>query len=444
MKTKAVIAIILVILMVLSVGAIAVTEMGNPHANAYGNSSFYPNIPPGNGLNATINNHFKSQHNYGAKLKYSASSGLISGKYMNSKFKNGIFTNVTYNLTSKVMISSMYATGTSISSSTVPGLFSGNRTIGSMFIAENSSSFFVLHNNPASESNVLVNNGTLYLTIPSGATIYNTTDNTQVTASANASMNSQVNGSLFNSTASNNMMFGFNHKMNAGKNMIIIDNKGTIMMMFIHNGSFTITKNKIKISNSKGPLMVNFVIPPGMQNLSKNHAFVKNIINGKISSEIALNRVNGTTENNTVNYNSSVFLKYTGNASHEEMFDVNSPINNHTIVSIFISNSTLANTGHIYLKFDGKLATYVNESALLNETSTTQAYYSYVNSSAGMYVLLYIPHFSNHTVDVYNVSPSSLAASLASVSYTDYYIIGGIIAAIAIIGVAAVVVRKRK
>ena len=61
-----------------------------------------------------------------------------------------------------------------------------------------------------------------------------------------------------------------------------------------------------------------------------------------------------------------------------------------------------------------------------------------------MYVLLYIPHFSNHTVDVYNVSPSSLAASLASVSYTDYYIIGGIIAAIAIIGVAAVVVRKRK
>ncbi len=432
MKTKAVIAIILVIVMVLSVAAIAVVDTGNPNATAFGASGNHPT-----GINSTIGTHFKNQHNYGAKLTYNSTSGNITGKYLRAMFKNGVFTNVEYNLTSKVMISSMYANGSSISSFPRSGSFSGANIIGSMFIYRNSSSFFVMHNNPAIESSIFVNNGTLTLNIPANATIYNTTNNVQVNASAESNMNSQVNTSLFKSTSSNNMMFGFNHKINAGRNMIIIDNNGTIMMLFIHNGNFTIHNHMIKISNSKGPLMVNFVVPPGMQNLSSNHTFAKNVIKGKISSEIALNKVNGTMENNTINYNSSVFLKYTGNASHEEMFDVNSSVNNHTIVTIFIGNTAMKDTGHIYLKFDGKMATYVNESTLLNETSSTHAYYTYVNGSSGMYVLLYIPHFSNHTVDVYNVNP-------VSSNSTDYYIIGGIIAAIAIIGVAAVLVRKRK
>ena len=34
--------------------------------------------------------------------------------------------------------------------------------------------------------------------------------------------------------------------------------------------------------------------------------------------------------------------------------------------------------------------------------STTHAYYSYTNTSSGMYVFMYIPHFSNHTMVVSN------------------------------------------
>ena len=106
-------------------------------------------------------------------------------------------------------------------------------------------------------------------------------------------------------------------------------------------------------------------------------------------------------------------------------------------MAVFIGNNMTKNTGHAYVKFDGKIATYVTMSTLVNETSTTHAYYSYTNTSSGMYVFMYIPHFSNHTMVVSN-------EPFKNSSYTEYYIAGGIIAVLALIGVAAYVIKKKK
>ena len=437
MKYKVLIATMIAVVMVFSVFAMVPlnsgTQTNSPAVSGSASGHF----------NDSINAHF--MHNYGARLMYNSTTGMVMGKYLTADFNSstGVFSNVTYNLTSTVLISKMYSNGTPVT-----GFLSGlglhissyhmAYTLGNMLIMVNGTSFYVLHNNPALESNMMVR-GNLNLDIPSSAHIYNTSDNSQVSTSANANLNAQANmTALGNVSMVGNVMVNFNNTINAGRQMIVIDNNGTIAMLFIHNGDFKITGNNITISSiNRGPVLVNMVVPPGLQKISNNSMVVNNIMNGRISSEISLNYVNGTIANSTVNYNSSTHFVYTGKTSSTTSFDINSTVNHHTIVAVFIGNNVTKNTGHAYVKFDGSIATYVSMSTLVNETSSTHAYYSYTNTSSGMYVFMYVPHFSNHTMVVSNTP-------FHNTDYTEYYIGGGIIAVLAIIGVAAYAIKKRK
>jgi hypothetical protein len=438
MKYKIALTILVVILMAMSVSAAIPLASGN---NVQQNTA---SMSTSGSFNNSINEHFKDMHNYGARLNYNAKTGNITGRFLTANFNSstGVFSNITYNMTSTQLISKMYANGTTaFVTSPFTQWFTNNvNVIGNLFMYTNASSFLVMHNNPTIETNMMVYNGTINIYVPTGATIYNTSSNPQVSATANASLNAQANNSIFiNSNLALNTMVNFNNTVNAGRQMIIIDNNGTIAMLFVHNGSFKITGHEISISSAKGkPVLVNMVVPPGMQKITDNSTFMHGIMNGIISSEIGLNMVNGTLTNSTLYYNSSLHMVFTGKTSSTESFYVNSSVNHHTIVAIFIGNNVTTNTGHAYVKFDGKIASYVTVSTLMNETSSSNAYYSYVNSSSGMYVLMYIPHFSNHTIEVSDVPFKAVN------NYTDYYIIGGIIAIIAIIGVALYTIKKRK
>ena len=438
MRYKIALTIMVVMLMAMSVSAAVPLASGS---NVQQNTA---SMSTSGSFNSSINTHFQHMHNYGARLMYNATTGNISGRFLTANFNSttGVFSNITYNMTSTQLISKMYANGTTaFGTSPFTQWFTNNvNVIGNLFMYANASSFLVMHNNPTIETNMMVYNGTINIYVPTGATIYNTSSNPQVSTTANASLNAQANTSIFtNSNLALNTMVNFNNTVNAGRQMIIIDNNGTIAMLFVHNGSFKITGHEISISSAKGkPVFVNMVVPPGMQKITDNSTFMHGIMNGIISSEIDLNMVNGTLTNSTLYYNSSLHMAFTGKTSSTESFDVNSSVNHHTIVAIFIGNNVTTNTGHAYVKFDGKIASYVTVSTLMNETSSSNAYYSYVNSSSGMYVLMYIPHFSNHTIEVSDVPFKAVN------NYTEYYIIGGIIAIIAIIGVALYTIKKRK
>ena len=438
MRYKIALTILVVILMAMSVSAAVPLASGsNVQQNAASMSA-------SGSFNNSINAHFKDVHNYGAHLNYNATTGNISGRFLTANFNSatGVFSNITYNMTSTQLISKMYANGTAVSGKfPFTQWFTNNvNVIGNLFMYTNTSSFLVMHNNPTIETNMMVYNGTIDIYVPTGATIYNTSSNPQVSSTANASLNAQANSSIFTSSnAALYTMVNFNNTVNAGRQMIIIDNNGTIAMLFVHNGSFKITGHKISISSPKGkPVLVNMVVPPGMQKITDNRTFMHGIMTGIISSEIGLNMVNGTLTNSTLYYNSSIHMAFTGKTSSTATFDVNSSVNHHTIVAIFIGNNVTKNTGHAYVKFDGKIASYVSVSTLMNETSSSNAYYSYVNSSSGMYVLMYIPHFSNHTIEVSDVPFKAVN------NYIEYYIIGGVIAVIAIIGVSLYTIKKRK
>jgi len=443
MKYKVLIATMIAVVMVFSVFAMVPLSSGSqansPAMGVSGSASGH--------LNDSIYKHFG--HNYGARLMYNSTTGNITGRYITANFNSttGVLSNVTYNMTSTVLISKMYSNGTTIAGFPIDlGFhnFFGNMAyrLGNMFIMVNGTSFYVLHNNPSLESNMMVR-GNLTLEIPSSAHIYNTSNNIQVSTGANSSLNAQANiTALGNVNMTAHVMVNFNNTINVGRQMIVIDNNGTIAMLFIHNGNFKITGNNITGYNititriDSGPVLVNMVVPPGLQKMPSNSMLVSNIMKGRISSEISLNYVNGTIANSTINYNSSTHFTYTGKTSSTASFDINSTVNHHTIVTVFIGNHVMNNTGHAYVKFDGKIATYVSMSTLVNETSSTHAYYSYTNTSSGMYVSMYVPHFSNHTMVISNKPFQN--------NYTEYYIIGGIIAAIAIIGVAAYAIKKRK
>ncbi|WMT51448.1 MAG: hypothetical protein RE471_00865 [Ferroplasma sp.] len=444
MKAKIVLTLLVVILMAMSVSAAVPLAAGSSvQQNAISGDS-YNGMSGSANFNSSINAHFQHMHNYGARLMYNTTTGNISGRFLTGNFNStsGVFSNLTYNLTSTQIISKLYANSTSsldIRMPYIPLLFQGTNVIGNLFMYTNTSSFFVMHNNPTIETNMLVHNGTIHIYVPSGATIYNTS-NMQVSSSANASLNAEANSSVFtNSNVAMHTMVNFNNTVNAGRQMIIIDNNGTIAMLFVHNGSFKITGHEISISSAKtGPVFVNMVVPPGMQKINNNTTVMRGIMKGIVSSEIDLNMVNGTLTNSTLYYNSSIHMVFTGKTSSTATFDVDSSVNHHTIVAIFIGNNVTKNTGHAYVKFDGKIASYVTVSTLMNETSSSHAYYSYVNSSSGMYVLMYIPHFSNHTIEVSDVPFKAVN------NYTEYYIAGGVIAILAIIGVAAYAIKKRK
>ncbi|MEM0140322.1 MAG: hypothetical protein QXZ44_06935 [Ferroplasma sp.] len=438
MKYKLIIAILVVSVMIVSMMALSIDSSA---ASAPANNNDYMGHST---INSTLGAHFHGMHNY-MKVTYNSATGLISGKYINATFKNGVFSNVTYNATSTQLISSMYANssdyGIIMPFSLSSLLFNGSFTFGDMFLYMNSTTYMAIHNNPALETNILVHDGELHINLPGSAKIeYDTTHNIQVNTSADASFNSNINltsnNGLFGSASmSSKYMFDFNNTIYASRSMIIVDNNGTTYMLFIHNGSFSIKGQNITVQ-SKGTAMVSMVVPPGMQHFPKSGMVISNIMKGIISSEIALNDVNSTVVNSTINFNSSLMFKFTGNTTTTESFNVNSSINHHTIVAIYISDSVMKYTGHEYVKFDGKASTLVSLSTLVNETSTAHSYYAYDNTSSGAYVFVYVPHFSDHTIEV---SDKPFAPN-----YIEYIAIGGIVAAIVLVSLATIMIQKKK
>ncbi|EQD75404.1 hypothetical protein B1B_02148, partial [mine drainage metagenome] len=114
-----------------------------------------------------------------------------------------------------------------------------------------------------------------------------------------------------------------------------------------------------------------------------------------------------------------------------------------TNVLIFVSNSVIANGSTIHLSFDGKVVTLTSVGGVINATSSTEASFATMKASGGTLIILHVPHFSNHTVDIYS---SSASTSPLTTIYqnADLVVLGSVIAVIVAISVVAVVRRKPK
>ncbi|MGP6293493.1 hypothetical protein [Caldiplasma sukawensis] len=375
------------------------------------------------------------------KFTYNNTTGNVTGKFVSFKFNStdNVYSNIAVNTNngSTEIINSMSMKGNgSLQNSAIINLpFNTPITVGSLFLYLNSSYIASIHDNRAIESSVLLSNGSFTITFPSGSniTIFQTHD-TNITA----------NGSLAVSNPGFQLKteFGISGRFGVGKTAIkVSESNGRVILMSVGNGMVSENGETITVSTS-GIAMINILSPPGLSHLGKYRGvFNYGLEHGKIATEIVVNTTysNGSLE---VQFNASVRETVSSENSGKVTIDVSATPGNHTgtNIAIFISNSVMKDNGNFTVTFDGSVATFTDFNGVVNVSSSTSAYFSFVKESGGVLFIIHIPHFSNHTI---TIQPSTATVTSSSNNNMYTYIILGVVVVVIVAVLVAMVVRRK-
>lgn len=375
---------------------------------------------------------------------YNNTTGALQGSFVSMNFNSttGVISNFTQAHSGSVIFSTISA--------------SGNGTIGinnpspvyptlqpivvrSVFFYGNNTAVYQVHNNPSMVSNFYLSNGTMNFTVASGlnVTIYRP-------HSADVE-HENVNASTVNYTQ---VSLGDQFDVQASSTMIFVHNatfKGTFA---VHGATVTVnnTTGTISITTTKAA-KISFVAPPGLQDLKRevSDAVQYAIDHGKLAAVVVLGQPGNTSSNLSVSYNSSMQIQIQNVMANSVTVKVNSASHEGTNFAIFVPNGVISNGSSISLKFDNQTITLSSSmGSVINATSTTQASFYYVNTTGGTLVIIHVPHFSTHTIQISTASTSVTTQPLSSLPpQTKLYIAAGIVGIVAVIAVAAVA-RRRK
>ncbi len=383
------------------------------------------------------------QDHMGNKFSYNATTGNVMGRYVGFNFNTtaNTFSNMSLRKdgTNATLFSTISASGNGSFGKgfNVPSFVMGKVQIyGSLFLYANDSYVSTIHDNPVAQSNFIIQNGTLTFRAPQGSNI-----SMFSVHNSNVKMNTSLVTS--NQQFQEKMEMGLNAKIGVGSKALRIVTPNLTEFLMVNGGNVSISSNgTIKISTNN-MAMVNLVVPPGMHHLGKyQDKIMKAIESGKISTELSINGTS-TQGNFTLSLNSTVRTNLTSVSPGHAVVTLNATPGHKkgTDIVIFLSNSFLQNSHNIYIKFDGKIITSTNISGILNDTSNISASYAVYSEQNGEIVIIHVPHFSNHTVDLsttpYTANQSYLNSSLF------IPVMGVVIAAIILVG-ALVYIRKRK
>ena len=375
------------------------------------------------------------------KFAYNATTGKVVGKYVSFQFNNSTNTVSNMNLTSHSINSTLFSSvkisgnGTIGKGFNIPSFKIGSvDTYGSIFFYANDTYIMTVHDNPVAQSSYIVNNGTIIFSLP---------DHSNVSMLRMNGFDTRVNESMVLSGSSfqEKEMFGLNNRVSFGTEVLKINTPNVTEMMIVNGGNITVKNNSTITVKTGKYAMINVVVPPGLHNLGKYEKRLDNALSsGKIAAELSING-NTNSQNFTMSFNSTVITNITSISSGHAIISV-SALPGHkqgTNVVIFLSNTFLQNSHNVYIKFDGTVISSMSMNGLLNDTSSVSAAYSVYAESNGDLVIMHIPHFSNHTIEVSNTEFPSTTATVSSLLIP---VIGVVIAAAVIVG-AVVFIRKR-
>ena len=400
------------------------------------------------GLKNALEKYFGEGENEN-RFSYNNTTGQVIGKFVNFNYSasNQIIYNMsgTFNGQTVPVFTYVNASGNSVliskaSMSSIPL----NRviTVGSVFFYANESFIYVIHDTPSLQSAFALRNGTLNLTLASGlsASIFSTT-------SAKVSYNASAIAD--NEDTQNSILLGVGGHMNAQSQAVIISGKNfTGFLMVPGNASITISSSMISIS-TKDVAIIHFVSPPGLRNIGKLNSDIKYAIeNGKISDQIVINATGtGPNSNLTIGFNGTVNADVSSQSQGKATVSLSSTNHRGTTIAVFVTKQFLGTSNTVYLKFDGSVINITGTSSIFNITSTTNAYYAVINESTGIMILIHVPHFSNHTIEIsstpYTTSTSSPTPTNVPLN-VEYFSIAAGVGIVAIVGGAALVMRKKK
>ncbi len=375
------------------------------------------------------------------KFAYNATTGKVVGKYVSFQFNNSTNTVSNMNLTSHSINSTLFSSvkisgnGTIGKGFNIPSFKIGSvDTYGSIFFYANDTYIMTVHDNPVAQSSYIVNNGTIIFSLP---------DHSNVSMLRMNGFDTRVNESMVLSGSSfqEKEMFGLNNRVSFGTEVLKINTPNVTEMMVVNGGNITVKNNSTITVKTGKYAMINVVVPPGLHNLGKYEKRLDNALSsGKIAAELSING-NTNSQNFTMSFNSTVITNITSISSGHAIISVRA-LPGHkqgTNVVIFLSNTFLQTSHNVYIKFDGTVISSMSMNGLLNDTSSVSAAYSVYAESNGDLVIMHIPHFSKHTIEVSNTEFPSTTATVSSLLIP---VIGVVIAAAVIVG-AVVFIRKR-
>ncbi|MEM0156069.1 MAG: hypothetical protein QW597_05660 [Thermoplasmataceae archaeon] len=374
---------------------------------------------------------------------YNQTTGNVTGRFVNFNFNRttGLISNFTANQTGQQVFSSITGAGIGnfTSNEYLPAIRTPVLTVGGLFVYNNGSIIYAIHNNPALESKFLVYNGTISFTLSSNLTASQFSTPNEETYYNTSDLNSNLSYLA-------NVSFGYNHRFEAGHMGVLINNSQFYGFLLINNGNLTINGKTLTVSSSTGQIAgVSFVAPEGLQRMGYEyqHRLSYAFAHRQLAGLVSVSLTNTVFSNITMSLNSSVNLSVSSTTNGKVALHLSSAVHTGTNIAVFISDQVINSAGKMYVYLDGTGITLSSYDNVINSTSSTNAYYAVIQESTGTLLVVHVPHFSNHTLVISSTPISNSGSSFSSLGLYDYLAIGAVVAAIAAVASIMAVRRKR-
>ncbi len=412
----------------------------NGHTIVFQNSSFVSgsSLVVGVTPSASIKYSFDEQHQYLGvdPFTYNTNTGQLTGSYVTMNFDSstGIIRDFTSVKTNTMIFNEIYTNGNgNFGGGFVTPTFPTTEPviIGSVFYFANASAIYQVHNNLAMVSNFYLSNGTLTMQVASGLTlnVYHPTQS--------------GNGPhLYNHNYSNysNLYLPESCNFDPPSTIVEIHNSAFMGEILIRDATVNVNGNTVKISTD-GIAKTTFLTQPGYyqaQNQVRNQ-FRYAMEHGMLGAIVSVGGP-GFMKNNLTSYYMNQFQIQIQNANQNRVtIQFQAQMQQATNVLIYVPNGLIPNGSQIKLMYDNQEMTMAsNMNGVINDSSQTDPSYYMTAVSGGSVILLHIPHFSTHTLEI----TSTPAPSGGFGSLLTWIIIGVVIVAVAAIA-AIVVLRTR-
>lgn len=370
-------------------------------------------------------------------FSYNNTTGMLSGSYISLQFNSstGLINNYTDMLANVSVFSQISAEGNGSIGNGNPGpVFPTSQPIvaGSVFYFANNTAVYQVHDNPVALSNFYLSNGTMNFSVASNLNI--STYNPPGEDGSHSNLSSNI-------TNYSNVDLGDQYDVQSSS-IVFLHNSTFSGSLFVRGANVTVNGSNVIVSTS-GIAHITFAAPPGLQHIRKN---VENDIqyainHGRLAALVVLGSHGLGNSNVSMNYNGSVQVAVQNVSTNKVFVQVSSKTHEGNNIAIFVPNNVISNSSKITMKFDNQTITLSsNMGNVINATSTTNASFYYMSVKGGTLVIIHVPHFSTHTIEIVNASAVSTTPTLPK---GDALYIGlGIVGIIAI--VAGVSLSRRR
>lgn len=416
------------------------TLVSNGHTIVYQNSSFISgsSIVVGVTPSASVKFNFDGQQQYLGTdpFTYNTATGQLTGSFVSLNFDSstGIIRDYTSEQLNTIVFTEIYSYGNgNFGNGWVTPTFPTTEPVimGSVFYYANGTSIYQLHNNLAMVSNFLLDNGTTVFVTAAGmnATVYYPT---------------QIGSMQFknghNYSNYGNLYLSDSCEFEVPSAVIEIHNSVFAGELLVRNATVDVSGNSISITTD-GIAQTTFVSHPGYalaQNEVRNQ-FRYAMEHGMLGAIVSVGGP-GFMNNNITSYYKNQFQVQIQNANQNMItLQFSAQMQQGTNVMIYVPNGLIPNGSQIKLIFDNQEMTMAtNMNSVMNDSSQTDASYFMTAVNGGSVILLHIPHFSTHTLEITstNATPTGLGGLLTWIS------IGVIVVAVG--GIAAFVVLRNR